>query len=143
MISRTPIEGFNKKFDVVSAFIDYKGETLLLHRQEHKPQGNKWAMVAGKVDKGEDLLDALIREIDEEIGVKVTKEQCKYFEGYYVRYPDFDFMYHVYHIPLSEKPLLNMNLEEHKDHQWIAPKDALKLDLIQDEDSCIKWFYGV
>lgn len=143
MISRTPIEGFNKKFDVVSAFIDHKGETLLLHRQENKPQGNKWAMVAGKVDKGEDLVGALIREVDEEIGVKVTKEQCQYFEGYYVRYPDFDFMYHVYHIPLSEKPLLNINLEEHTDHQWIAPKKALKLDLIEDEDSCIKWFYGV
>ena len=50
MISRTKLENFNKKFDVVSVFIEHDGEILLLHRQDHKPQGNTWAMPAGKVN---------------------------------------------------------------------------------------------
>jgi ADP-ribose pyrophosphatase len=143
MISRTEPKGFKKKFDVVSVFIDHDGDTLLLHRQDHKPQGNTWAMVAGKVGKGEDLIDALVREIKEEIGLNVKSDDCKYIEGYYIRYPDFDYVYHVYHLPMKEKPTLDVNPEEHKDFRWIKPADALKLDLIPGEDSCIKWFYVV
>jgi 8-oxo-dGTP diphosphatase len=143
MISRNKIENFNKKFDVVSVFIEHEGEILLLHRQDNKPQGNTWAMVAGKVNNGEQLIDALVREVQEEIGLKVSPQDYKYFEGYYVRYPGYDYVYHVYHLPLKKKPVLDINLKEHKDHQWIKPEDALKLNLIQDEDSCIKWFYNI
>lgn len=143
MISRTELDNFKKKFDVVSVFIECDHEILLLHRQDHKPQGNTWAMVAGKVDEGEDLAVALTREVEEEIGVKIISEDLKYFEGYYVRYPNYDYIYHVFHLLMREKPVLDLNLNEHKDHIWITPKEALRLDLIQDEDTCIKWFYKI
>ena len=143
MISKNEIENFNKKFDVVSAFIEYDGEILLLLRQDHKPQGDTWSMVAGKVSHGESLVDALVREIKEEIGLRIQTRDCKYFETYYVRYPKYDYLYHVYHISLERKPSLNLNLEENKEYQWIKPKDALNLNLIEDEDVCIKWFYAV
>ncbi|MFH1472822.1 MAG: NUDIX domain-containing protein [bacterium] len=64
MISRTELGGFNKKFDVVSLFIEHEGEILLLHRHDNKPQGNTWSMPAGKVGKDEELLKALVREVD-------------------------------------------------------------------------------
>ena len=143
MISRTEIDGFTKKFDVVSVFIEHAGEILLLHRQDHKPQGGTWAMVAGKVDEGESLSAAMVREIEEEVGLTFAPEDLKYFEGYYVRYPGYDYTYHVYHLPLSEKPALNLNTQEHKSYTWIKPQDALSLPLIQDEYTCIKWFYNI
>lgn len=143
MISREEIENFNKKFDVVSVFIEHKGEILLLHRQDYKPQGNTWSVVAGKVGNGEDLLDALIREVHEEIGLKVNKQDCKYFDVYYVRHPGYDFKYHVYHLLLNEKPILCVNIDENKDHRWMTPQDALNINLIQDEDLSIKWFYNI
>ncbi|MDD5318307.1 MAG: NUDIX domain-containing protein [Candidatus Pacebacteria bacterium] len=143
MISKTEFENFKKKFDVVSVFIENNEEILLLHRQDHKPQGNIWALVAGKVDNDEELADALVREIQEEIGLKFTPEECQYFEKYYVRYPEYDFIYHTFHLPLKERPTLNLNLEEHKDHRWLKPEEALKLDLIPDEDVCIKGFYNI
>ncbi|MEI6118972.1 MAG: hypothetical protein WCP92_07315 [bacterium] len=31
---------FNPKFEVVSCFVEYKNEILLLLRQDHKPQPN-------------------------------------------------------------------------------------------------------
>lgn len=143
MISREEIENFNKKFDVVSVFIEHEGEILLLHRQDHKLQGNTWSAVAGKVKEGEGLLDALVREVEEEIGLKIPKDKYKYFDKYYVRHPGYDFKYHVYHLLLKDKPILNINLEENKDHQWIKPSDALNINLIQDEDSSIKWFFNI
>lgn len=143
MISRTEIENFKKKFDVVSVFIDHGPHTLLLHRQDHKPQGGTWAMVAGKVDEGEDLLGALIREVREEIGLATKPEDYSYFEKYYVRYPGYDYLYHVYHLSLAEKPELTLNTQEHKEYRWVTPEEALKLSLIEDEDTCIKWFYKI
>ena len=143
MISKTEIKNFNKKFDVVSVFVEHDGKILLLHRQTHKPQGNTWGIVAGKVDQSENFLDAITRETEEEIGLKIKSEDLKYFERYYVRYSEYDFTYHVYHLSLKEKPDINLNFNEHKDYLWVNPKDALELELIQDEDSCIKWFYNI
>ena len=143
MISRTKLDNFKKKFDVVSVFIEHDGEILLLHRQDHKPQGNTWSMPAGKVDEGEDLLKALVREVKEEIGFKTDSKDYKYIEGYYVRHSGYDFIYHTYHLIIDEKPDLNLNLSEHKDHKWLTPKEALKLSLIEDEDMCIKRFYNL
>ena len=34
-----------------------------------------------------------------------------------------------------------INKGEHKDFKIIPPGEALKMDLIEDEDSCIKLFY--
>lgn len=143
MISKTPLEKFKKKFDVVSAFIEHNGEILLLHRQDHKPQGNTWGAPAGKVDEGETLASALAREVEEEIGLIIPNKEYIFFESYHVRYRDYDFMYHVFRLILKEKPSLMLNLKEHKDHVWIEPQVALSLDLIQDEDSCIKWAYDI
>lgn len=144
MISKKKIKNFNKEFDVVSVFLEHDGKILLLHRQDNKPQGNTWAMLAGKVKKNDkDLLSALVREIEEEIGLKTNQEDFKYFDGFYIRYPEFDYVYHIYHLSLEERPNINLNLEEHKAYKWITPEDALKLNLIQDEDICIKWFYNL
>jgi ADP-ribose pyrophosphatase YjhB (NUDIX family) len=59
-------EVFDPKFDVVSCFVEYKGKILLLHRQDHKPQGNTYGVPAGKVDAGEDIWTTVRREIEEE-----------------------------------------------------------------------------
>ena len=67
MIYKERPKNFNPKFDVISCFVEYDGEILLLHRQDHKPEGNTWGVPAGKVDKGESLLEAMTREIQEEI----------------------------------------------------------------------------
>jgi 8-oxo-dGTP pyrophosphatase MutT (NUDIX family) len=143
MISRTQIENFNKKFDVVSAFIDHGPQTLLLLRQDHKPQGNTWAMVAGKVDEGESLEQALAREVAEEIDLHVKPEEFKFHESYFVRYPGYDYLYHVFHLSLLARPVIRLNKEEHKELQWVEPREALKLKLIQYEDVCIKSFYNL
>ena len=143
MISRTELPEFKKRFDVVSVFIEHDGEILLLHRQDSKPQGNTWAIVAGKVDEGEEFADAIVREVKEEIGIDIERADLNFHESYFVRYDDYDFTYHVFHLPVSSKPELVISEAEHKDHAWKTPQDALLMDLIQDEDSCIKWFYGI
>ena len=60
--------GFSPQIEVAGCFLEYEKQVLMLHRQNHKPQGNLWATPAGKIDPEESPLDAVIRETYEELG---------------------------------------------------------------------------
>ncbi len=132
---------FNPKFEVVSCFVECKNKILLLHRQDHKRQGNTWGVPAGKVDLGEEIQDAMVRELFEETGIKVKSQKIKYNSKHFVRYLDYDFIYHIFHLPVKEIPEVIIRPEEHKSYTWQTPQEALLMNLIQDLDSCIKLFY--
>ena len=134
-------KSFDPKFGVVSCFVEHKREILLLHRQDHRPEGNTWGVPAGKVDGGEELLEALVREIKEETGFALPPSQISYFREVYVKYPNYDFVYHIYHTMLDPKQKVSINPKEHKDFRWISPENALNMPLIRDLDTCIKLFY--
>jgi 8-oxo-dGTP diphosphatase len=57
------------------ALIDADGRVLLSQRPEGKPMAGLWEFPGGKVEDGETPEDALIREIDEELGIN-TKSSC-------------------------------------------------------------------
>ena len=55
-----------------------KGEILLQRRSPIKSRNpNKWARTGGHVDSGEDVEEAIIREVKEEVGINIPKEQTK------------------------------------------------------------------
>ncbi|GAA2666629.1 hypothetical protein GCM10010400_29050 [Streptomyces aculeolatus] len=58
---------------VVGAVIpDNTGRVLLLHRPAGDFLGDLWELPSGGVDRGEPLLDALRREVEEETGLVIT-----------------------------------------------------------------------
>jgi ADP-ribose pyrophosphatase len=134
-------KNFNPKFDVVSCFVEVGGEILLLHRQDNKPQGDTWGVPAGKKDVLESIEEAIIREMKEEINYNGAFSSLKYFDKVFVQYSTFDFIYHIFHLPLKNKPKIKLNPAEHKDYIWKTPEFSLKMKLIEDEDKCIKLFY--
>ncbi|HKK54323.1 MAG TPA: NUDIX hydrolase [Patescibacteria group bacterium] len=143
MIYKEKPQNFNSRFDVTSCFVEYNEEILLLHRQNHKPEGNTWGVPAGKVDKGETILKTMLREMNEETGFVLPSSQFSYFGKVFVKYTDYDFVYHIYHTKLKQRNKVVINQAEHKDFRWISPKKALNTPLIQDLDACIKLFYGL
>lgn len=142
MIAKKPFEDFQPKFEVASCFLEVGDKFLLLHRQNFKSEGNKWGVPAGKVEQGESVEEALLREIQEEIGLELSRERVTHFDTVYVRYAEYDFVYHMFRAPFDQEPEIALNLGEHKDFRWASMSEALTMDLVKDEDACIKLLYG-
>jgi 8-oxo-dGTP diphosphatase len=51
------------------------GEILISLRPDHVHQGGLWEFPGGKVEPGEDVLIALGRELNEELGIEVRRAQ--------------------------------------------------------------------
>ncbi|MFN3407120.1 MAG: NUDIX domain-containing protein, partial [Caldimicrobium sp.] len=54
---------------VVSALIQKQGKVLLVRRPLHKKRGGLWEFPGGKVEKGETLEEAIVRELQEELNL--------------------------------------------------------------------------
>jgi 8-oxo-dGTP diphosphatase len=53
------------------------GEVLLLQRQNTGFEDGKWSVVAGRIDGGEEVISAAIREAREESGVEISPNDIK------------------------------------------------------------------
>lgn len=131
---------FSPRFEVVSCLLEWQNKILLLHRQDHKPEGDTWCVPAGKVETGENLAAAMIRELYQETGLELVASDLEYRGKVYVKYPDYDFVYHVFYSASPGSQRILINRSEHKAYRWVPPRAALNMNLIQDEDECIKRF---
>ena len=59
-------------FVVAAALTNEKGEILLQKRPAHAQMGGLWEFPGGKVDMGESPENALVRELEEELGIIVS-----------------------------------------------------------------------
>ncbi|MFI6958509.1 NUDIX domain-containing protein [Nocardia vinacea] len=79
MVETTLLEKLTREADrdevqqlVVGAVVQHSGKILLLQRPTDDFMGGIWELPSGKVDPGESIDQALIREIKEETGLDVT-----------------------------------------------------------------------
>jgi 8-oxo-dGTP pyrophosphatase MutT (NUDIX family) len=135
--------GFKYNLEIVGCFLENEGKFLLLHRVKEESQGNTWGVPGGKVEKGEHYINATCRELLEETGIKVPYKKMRYWGRVFVRYPESDFIYHISSAKYVAGNQITLNPKEHKDYRWVTPKEALGMNLILDEDACIKLFYKV
>jgi len=68
-------DGFRMVLVAAVALIDAEGRVLLARRPPGKPMAGLWEFPGGKVDPGETPEAALIRELDEELGIQ-TWNSC-------------------------------------------------------------------
>ncbi len=133
---------FKPEFNVVGILVEFDGKIILLHRNDSSPQGNRWGIPSGKVDKNETLIQATERELKEETNLSIKRLEIKYIKTYKVRhYPQQDFIYNLFYVRLEKKERIKINEKEHKDFKWIFPQKAIKLNLVPGTEICINDFY--
>jgi ADP-ribose pyrophosphatase YjhB (NUDIX family) len=111
---------------VKAVITDDQHRVLLLKRSEpfHGEDVLKWDIPGGRIDAGEELLDALKREVKEETGLDVTSVSGIFHVQDILFNPKLHVVRVTYAVHASGDVRLS---EEHVDHRW-APKDELPLD---------------
>jgi 8-oxo-dGTP diphosphatase len=106
-----------------------KGLYLFILRSEPLPDGSgiKWDIPGGRIEPSERLQDALVRELEEEIGVSLDSK-VRLLTAQDIILPDINL--HV--VRLTYTANLEKSIELGKEHQsfkWVTQQEALGLDI--------------
>lgn len=104
--------------EVVAALIWDGDRFLICQRPAHKARGLLWEFVGGKVEPGETMQQALVRECREELAVEVAVGAV--FMDVLHEYPDL-----TVHLTLFDAKIAHGEpvLLEHNDLKWITPDE--------------------
>lgn len=103
---------------VLAAVIHRDARVLLARRPPQKRHGNQWEFPGGKVEPGESDLEAIRRELDEELAVNVTAVSETVFT---IRDPGSDFIIEFLPVEIEGEP----RPLEHTELAWVTPGEAL------------------
>jgi 8-oxo-dGTP diphosphatase len=78
------------------ALLDKDGAVLIAKRPLGRPLAGLWEFPGGKVEAGEEPEEALIRELQEELGIEIAKGDLKPLTFASHAYPDFHLLMPVY-----------------------------------------------
>ena len=119
---------------VVAALIVREDKILICQRTEDQAMPLKWEFPGGKVEPGEELKDALRRELDEELGIdavigrKVAAIQHTYAGGNGVEL-------YFYRVDQFEREIQNRIFH---DVRWVDRKDLPTYDFLEADVRLVK-----
>lgn len=108
---------------VVAALIWDGDRFMICQRPAHKARGLLWEFVGGKVEPGETMEAALIRECREELAVELTVGAL--FMQVVHTYPDITVELSLFHASICSGEPQRL---EHVDIQWITPAQIPNYD---------------
>lgn len=114
------------KKNALAIIVNNNNQILLLKRADGKDfwQPNKWSLVGGAVDEGEEPVKACQREIKEETDLNINKFSHKYIIQ---RNPDsIEYIYVCKHD--GDDYDINLDTTENVQYGWFAPEEMRFLD---------------
>ncbi|TXD98231.1 NUDIX domain-containing protein [Psychrobacter frigidicola] len=106
--------------NVAVAVIHYQEQYLLGFRNTAQHQGNRYEFVGGKIDPDEAAIDALIREVGEEIGINISNNVAVKLGRLHHDYGDKQVCLQVYKVALT-----GLQFEQHGHRQYGLEGQAL------------------
>lgn len=124
---------FPRGVEVVGSSIIENAEGKILVAQS--PQWkNKWTMPGGHIEPGETIEAGLLREAEEEIGLKLKSKGVIAF-GELIGSKDYHrpahFVYFDLLCEVEGGQVAKLDGEELTDYRWVTPAEALKMDLAE------------
>lgn len=115
------------------ACVDYRdGKMFIAKRKNSGDMGNRWEFPGGKIDAGEDFVQAIKREMQEEFGVEVEvfeklaevtfehKNKLCYVDAFKVHF-------------LETGEERRFTLTEHTDYQWFDYRKIPELNFVDSD----------
>lgn len=116
---------------VVAAIIqDAEGKYLCCKRAAHKASGDKWEFPGGKAEPGENLEQALIREVREELAVDISV--LRQFDR--TTTGEIDLVCFSAELD-DQKPTSST---DHSELRWVRENDLSKLDWAEPDVPALK-----
>lgn len=113
-----------KTIDVVAAMIEREGKLLLARRDASSDQAGLWEFPGGKVEAGESQPAALMRELQEEMGIAATVED--FVATSELQQSARLIRLHGWRVSGFSGTL---TLQCHSEICWVSPADVLSFDL--------------
>ena len=114
--------------------LDGEGRVLLAKRPEGRPLAGLWEFPGGKIEAGEKPEDALLRELREELGIAIAKQDLAPLTFASHAYPDFHLLMPVY---LCRRWQGGGTAHEGQELLWVKP-DTLHLYDMPPADASLK-----
>tara|TARA_B100000029_G_scaffold431961_1_gene443818 strand:+ start:1042 stop:1422 length:381 start_codon:yes stop_codon:yes gene_type:complete len=121
-----------KSTSVVAAIIKKNNKYLIVQRNKNKHLGLKWEFPGGKVNVNENFEDALKREIQEELNIKIIILKKIAEEKY--KDEKIDIILHYY---LCSQNHGTIKLSEHENLAWVKKKDFEKYDFAEGDGNIL------
>lgn len=142
MIHHTRPANFNPSIEVVGCVLVWNNQILLLQRSVGESFAGSWGLPAGKVESGENLAQAVVREIREETSISLKDTDIKHSLTVDVTQGGRDLVFHMFESALSKEPAIRLNAREHTQYSWMTIEQAIALENgIEDLDHCLKIHY--
>lgn len=107
---------------VVAAVVTREGRFLVGRRPDHKRHGGLWEFPGGKLDAGETWEQAAARELDEELGLRLTRLGRALFE---VRDPGSAYLIRFVEVEVAGQ----VEAREHSAVGWFTPGELAAMPL--------------
>ena len=118
--------------NVVAAIIKKDNHFLIVQRNRKKHMGLKWEFPGGKVEENETFVEALSREIKEELNIKINLQDKIAEEKY--KDKKIDIVLHYY---LCTQESGAIELTEHEDLAWVEKKNFDKYDFAEGDHNIL------
>lgn len=129
----------DRKITQVVAALIWDGERFMIcQRPAHKARGLLYEFVGGKVESGETLQQALIRECREELAVTVAVGDV--FMEVLHEYPDITVQLILFNATIAEGI---PQMLEHVDIRWILPVEIPNYDFCPADEEILKKLQGL
>ncbi|MGA9659235.1 MAG: 8-oxo-dGTP diphosphatase MutT [Asticcacaulis sp.] len=121
---------------VAAALVDSDGRVLIAQRPEGKQLAGLWEFPGGKVEPGETPENALIRELEEELGIVVKQACLAPFVFASHTYESFHLLMPLYLIRRWEGEPQAL---EHQALKWVRPNDMRNYPMPPADNPLVAW----